>query len=170
MIKYLVYTDGSYSRDEGICHGGVVFCKPDGTIANRIHVKADNPYLNDLWNVGGELLAAYCAFFSIVSDILKNHDESESYMIEIVYDYEGVGKWLTGEWRTKKTATAWYKKAIEDLRSKVPNLLVQYTWVKGHGDDSLNKEADRMASYDMGYAETNGFSIIDLTSFLKGQL
>lgn len=64
--------------------------------------------------------------------------------ITIVYDYEGVEKWLNGEWKCKKDTTKGYKEFME---SKVfPNLNITLKWTKSHNNNKWNDRADELAN------------------------
>ena len=56
-------------------------------------------------NVAGELAGVISAL-----NWAKDNDITE---VIIFYDYEGIEKWITGEWKTKKENTILYKKFIE---------------------------------------------------------
>jgi ribonuclease HI len=67
--------------------------------------------------------------------------------IEVLADYMGVQKWISGEWKAKKIY-------IADMTRRVRNLIdiinnnggsVTLTWVKGHSGNYGNDQADIVA-------------------------
>lgn len=166
MKQYVIYTDGSFSSDDGLAHGGVVYSDYIGNVHNMIHVFSNHPDFCSMRNVGGEILAAWAAIYSITESVKANGWQDESINIKIVYDYEGVGKWLRGEWQCKKNATRWYKDAVWKCLKSLPTCTLTYQWVHGHDGEELNELADRVASYDTLWCERNGVEIIDLKPYL----
>jgi len=63
---------------------------------------------------------------------------------EIVYDYEGIRKWVTGEWHAHKDMTKmyqiWMRNKIEQF-----GILVYWRHVRGHSGDPGNERADQLA-------------------------
>lgn len=158
MQEFICYTDGSFNTP-GETHGGIVFWDRD-TYKSRIHVYSKNNNFTSMRNVGGEIIAAYCAIVSTVNKVKELNKESmDTYKLTLIYDYRGVGDWITGAWKTNKTATRWYKEAVTKLLAEVPNLSLNLVWVKGHGYSAGNNEADRVAEYTMSYAKRNDISI-----------
>lgn len=161
MRKYTVYVDGSY-RDKNfinnkqVTHGGIVIWDNERNCAQAsCHVYTDVPELVSMRNVGGELIAAYGAFYSIIVNLQKENRTHDDDLVEIqiVYDYEGIGKWLTGEWKAKQPGTIWYKAKCQELIDSVPNLCITYTWVRGHQTNEGNCLADKVAGYSLSEAE-----------------
>jgi ribonuclease HI len=166
MKSFIVYTDGSFGDTREV-HGGIVYWGADGP-TSMIHVKSSLPQFVSMRNVGGEVIAAWSAIMSIANMVKDlNEKEMETYTLNIVYDYEGVGKWLTGAWRTNKPATQWFVKSVRDILSQVPNLSIKYIWVKGHDNTRGNEYADRVASYTMDYCELHEIPICNLDEVIN---
>lgn len=166
MKEFVCYTDGSFNNSNET-HGGIVFWD-NGTYASRIHVYSNQAVWYDMRNVGGELIAAYSAILSTVTKVKKLNEESmENYRLTLVYDYRGVGNWITGAWKAKKPATIWYRDNVKKLLEEVPNLSLNLVWIKGHGDCRGNNEADRVAEYTMGYALRNNIPICQIDEIMK---
>lgn len=64
--------------------------------------------------------------------------------IEINYDYEGIEKWYTGEWSTKKDCTANYAQFMHNMVRKY-NLYLVFNKVKSHSGNKYNELADSLA-------------------------
>lgn len=166
MKSFTVYTDGSFG-DNGETHGGIAFSNHDGTY-NRVHVYTKHPAFVSMRNVGGEVLAAWSAIMSFIERIKKaNNEEMETYELIIVYDYKGIGEWLTGGWKTNKTATQWFVQSVRKMLQEVPNVKLRYVWVKGHSSTAGNNEADRVSEYSMNYARSNNIPICNMDEVLK---
>lgn len=166
MKTYTVYTDGSFG-DNGEVHGGIVYWK-DGAPSSKVHVHSKRPEFVSMRNVGGEVLAAWAAIMSVANAVKEENESTglETYEMNLIYDYKGLGCWLTHEWKTNKVATQWFVKSVERILSAVPNLKVNYIWVKGHADTSGNNHADLVASYDMRYCKMENIPICDLDSVI----
>lgn len=147
-MKYFnAYTDGSFG-DDRLTHGGVVFADELGEVTSAVHVKTGKTDFVSMRNVGGEILASWTAILIAVNSVKKYNEESmDTYQLNLVYDYEGVGKWLNGSWRAKKKATMWYVKTVRELLQSVPNLEINLQWVRGHSTTRLNNIADAVADY-----------------------
>lgn len=171
MKQWTVYTDGSYKRDASDVHGGIVYVPNPGEKPKQIHVTTTNPELVSRWNVGGEILAAWCAVFSVCQEVKKLNGECmDTYALDIIYDYEGIGKWLVGAWSCKNKTSKWFVKSVKDMLSDVPNLKLNCYWVKGHADTYYNEMADAVAFYDMVHCEINNIPICDMDEILAGEL
>lgn len=167
MKRYTVYTDGSFG-DNGETHGGIVYWGDNDAPASCIHVYSKNSKFVSMRNVGGEIIAAWTAIFSIVDKVKRLNEECmDTYELQLVYDYEGVGKWLTGVWKTNKVATQWFVKSIKDLMSTVPNLKIKFIWVRGHSSTLGNNYADKVAAYNMAYCRNNNIPICNLDEIVN---
>ncbi len=128
------YVDGSFMNNK--CGYGVVICdgpySPDSVMytANGL-VKGETHR-----QIGGELKAAM-----VVIWWMSHSGDTESM---IVYDYDGIRKWVTGEWHAKKPLTktyrTWMRNKIEEFR-----LLIRWHKVPGHSGVPGNEMADQLA-------------------------
>lgn len=139
---YEIYTDGSYLRRDKTCgYAAVIKCNiPDkeGIMSERvIYGKVTDKELVDMWNVGGEIKAVEVA--------LKYCAENSFNNIIIYHDYNGLGFWVNGKWKTNKPATASYKALVNQYKSSGMN--VSFQWVKGHSNIPGNMLADQYANY-----------------------
>lgn len=164
--KYIIYTDGSYSDVDGLAHGGIVYINENNECYNEIHIYSERPEFTSMRNVGGEVLAAWAGITSIQNGV-KELPPDTTIDIELYYDYEGVGKWITGEWQAKKVATAWYKKSVNELLGLIPKHSFYPVWVKGHDGDYYNSIADKVASWDISYCLDNNISRVCVDGLLK---
>lgn len=133
----VAYVDGSYNIETTQYGCGVVlftggreitfskgFCDPDMALMR---------------NVAGEIEGAKLAMKYCVDNNIEE--------IDIYYDYEGVEKWCTGEWKTNKDGTIEYKRFYDEVAKTVR---VNFVKVKGHSGDTYNDMADRLAKDAVG--------------------
>ena len=139
MHEVKVWVDGSYSRVDGI--GGIY-----GGGAVAYIGESDNPICfkcadtDTNWgrmrNVAGELLAV----MGIVEQLSKFQDSISR--IVIFYDYDGIEKWVTGEWKAKKVCTQCY---VQFMEEKKKSLNISFVHVKAHTGVANNEKADALA-------------------------
>lgn len=167
MAHYRMYTDGSFCDGSDITHGGIVF---DGDNQYKVHLYSRDPKFVSMRNVGGEVLAAWLAVFVAVENIkqeMKTSEGLQHHVVELVYDYNGVGCWLNGQWKCNKEGTAWYRDTIQKMISDVGCIELKLIHVKGHGTNEGNIEADKVANFNMEYAKSNGIQIIDIDEIIS---
>lgn len=91
-------------------------------------------------NVAGELLGAEMAVNLAYGLGMR--------CLKLFYDYDGIEKWVTGEWNAKKPHTKSY---VAMVRRLVKNgLKVTFQHVDGHTGIPGNEEADRLAKEAVG--------------------
>lgn len=135
----VAYVDGSSSMSIEGYGSGVVLIFPDGEIEELSFV-GDHEDAKFMKNVAGELSASMRA--------MKIAKQKGFKTLILCYDYQGIQKWLTGEWRCKNDMTKlykqWYDKNIEG------HLNLKFKWVKGHSGDEYNELADKLAKKAIG--------------------
>lgn len=67
--------------------------------------------------------------------------------IVIHYDYAGIEKWATGEWKRNIPLTQAYHEDVNELMKSID---VSFQHVKAHGGDENNNRADRLAKQGCG--------------------
>ncbi len=138
----LAYVDGSYQEALQKYAFGCVFLLPDGRIYTE-YGNGDNPESLQQRNVTGEMLGA---MYAVRVAMLNGFDT-----IEIRYDYQGIEKWVTGEWRSKNNLT---QKYAQSMREWGKNICIRFTKVPAHSNVYFNEVADEMAK--RGLTEANG--------------
>lgn len=128
-----IYVDGSYSESYNLASFGYIILKNDNEIYRHYDI-VDNPNVIDMRNVAGELAGVMSAL-----SWAKNNDITE---VTIFYDYEGIEKWTTGEWKAKKENTILYKKFIENISNTIKIIFIK---VKAHSGNKYNELADTLA-------------------------
>lgn len=131
--RVVAFTDGSFNSDEKIYGSGVCIFAPKDIYVELCDSDRDENYIS-LRNVVGEIMAVLNA----IDWTLKNGYNQ----ISIFYDYEGIEKWITGEWKTKTNLSSHYKKYIED---KSKTISIEFVKIKGHSNNKYNDIADKLA-------------------------
>lgn len=129
----LAYVDGSYDDSLKKYAFGCVFLLPDGRIFTE-YGNGDNEQSLQHRNVTGEMLGAMYA----VKVAMFNHYKR----LEIRYDYQGIEKWVTGEWRSRTELTQKYARAMREWGQ---NIDLRFTKVAAHSNVYYNELADKMA-------------------------
>lgn len=138
----LAYVDGSYQEALQKYAFGCVFLLPDGRIYTE-YGNGDNPESLQQRNVTGEMLGA---MYAVRVAMLNGFDS-----IEIRYDYQGIEKWVTGEWRSKNNLT---QKYAQSMREWGKSIHISFTKVAAHSNVRFNELADEMAK--RGLTEADG--------------
>lgn len=131
--QIVAYVDGSFDEKIGKYAFGCVLLTPDGEII-RESGNGDNPESIALRNVTGEMLGAMFA--------VKWSDKNGYSAIKICYDYAGIEKWVTGEWRAKNDLTQKYAKFMQEHGKR---LTISFKKIAAHTGDKYNEEADQLA-------------------------
>lgn len=138
----LAYVDGSYNESLKKYAFGCVFLLPDGRIYTE-YGNGDREQSLQHRNVTGEMLGA---MFAVRFAMVNGFSE-----IEIRYDYQGIEKWVTGEWRSKTELTQKYAKAMRDWGTQIS---IHFTKVAAHTNVRYNELADQLAK--TGLVQGNG--------------
>lgn len=124
----IAYVDGSYKDNR---FGVGCYCLTnDGTYK----LKASGVDTFNMHNVAGELYGAVIATQFAIKNGFKE--------ILIVYDYHGIEKWVTGEWKSKNKFTQSYVKKMSELSKKIT---IKFKKVKAHSGNTYNYIADKLA-------------------------
>ena len=133
----VAYVDGSYSKELNMfSYGAVLFYNGE----KYEFCKAfQDPELITMHNVAGEIKGSEFVMQYCIDNGIKS--------IDIFYDYAGIEKWCTGEWKTNKSGTENYKQFYTEAAK---NLKVNFIKVKGHSGDEYNDRADALAKSALG--------------------
>lgn len=136
-IKAVAYVDGSFNVSTNEFGYGVVMFHDN----RQIHLSDsfNDEEMASMRNVAGEIYGSMAA----MEYAIKNNVQS----LTIYYDYMGISKWCTGEWKTNKKGTTLYKKYYEQAKKKVN---ISFEKVKGHSGDKYNDLADSLAKKACG--------------------
>ena len=131
--QIVAYVDGSFDEKIGKYSFGCVIMLPGGEII-RESGNGDNPESMALRNVTGEMLGAMFA--------VKWCDKNEYSAIKICYDYMGIEKWVTGEWKAKNSLT---QKYAAFMREHARKLNITFEKITARTGNKYNEEADKLA-------------------------
>lgn len=136
-MKYVAYVDGSYMEDAtaGAYYGSAAIVQPDGGTGWSLIKQAGNDEMVAMRNVAGELMAVillceYCTKLDCTHLVIH-------------YDYEGIEKWVTGQWKAKNKWTQAYRRYMTTV--VYPKMKVEFMHVKGHTGVAGNEAVDQYA-------------------------
>ncbi len=149
--EVIAFVDGSYRKIEEIekYSFGVVLLTNDSE--NNLYKAFVDKTKMESRNVVGEIEGVKQA----VSWAIKN----EKQRIKIFYDYIGIEKWATGEWKSRAQVSQDYRIFISN-NSKIID--IEFEHVKAHSGIFYNEKADELASralLSQGYKTYNDGSI-----------
>ena len=129
----VAYVDGSFDSEKMKYSFGVVLIK-DGKVIETISQVGESDEVASMRNVAGELSGAMTA----IRYASRNGYEK----IKIYHDYEGIGKWARGEWKTNLSCTVSYKEYCEKMSKKIQ---LEFIKVPAHSGVEYNEMADKLA-------------------------
>ena len=126
---YQIYVDGS-CQDEAVGYGLVVL--RDEQIVTELCGLVEEEAVQGMRQVAGELRAVYEAIAWCQANGVPE--------VSVFYDYEGIQKWATGEWRANTSATLAYARSATTWP-----VVVHWHKVDSHTGNRWNDHADRLA-------------------------
>lgn len=133
----VAYVDGSYNIETKKYGCGVVlFAGGEEITVSRAFSDPDMALMR---NVAGEIEGAMAAMQYCIDNNIEE--------IDLYYDYAGIEKWCSGEWKTNKAGTINYKRFYDEIKKTVK---VNFIKVKGHSGDKYNDMADKLAKEAVG--------------------
>ena len=133
----VAYVDGSYNTaTKQFSYGMVMFCNGEEITKKEAFT---DPELAGMRNVAGEIMGAM--------EAMRYCTDRGIDKLDIYYDYAGIEKWCTGEWKTNKKGTMEYKKFYDSVKTTVD---IRFIKVKGHSGDKYNDMADSLAKSALG--------------------
>lgn len=135
--EMVAYVDGSFDNTSKHYSYGVVLLTNEGR--EVFFNKEDDEEMLSMRNVAGEIRGSMVA--------IEKALESNVTTLYIHYDYMGIEKWATGEWKTNKLGTKMYKEYFDSIKNR---LNVVFIKVKAHSGNKYNEEADKLAKKALG--------------------
>lgn len=131
------FVDGSFNPETNVygC-GGFLVVNGERYV---LQASSSDTEMAEMRNVAGEILGSTLA--------IKKAIELGLPEITIYYDYFGIEKWATNEWKANKEGTKKYKSFIEESRKKIK---INFKKVAGHSGIDGNEEADKLAKQAVG--------------------
>lgn len=127
------YIDGSYDiGTKRFSYGAVIMTAPGAE--EYFSQSFEGSELAAMRNVAGEIKASEFAISYAI--------EKEWPTLTVYYDYFGIEKWATGEWKRNLPATQAYFAFCQDAFKKIK---VKFVKVKGHSGNTFNDLADSLA-------------------------
>lgn len=133
---YLVaYTDGSFDKQSNQYSYGVIIIDFD-LIEHEASGSSRSEHFVETGNIAGEVFAFINALDWAVSNGYQK--------IKIYHDYEGLSKWIRGEWKANSTIANFL---LSKFNGKFKDVIeVEFEHVKGHSNNRFNTKADQLAS------------------------
>lgn len=131
------YVDGSFSKEKAMfSFGAVIF--HDGEEKHFCEAFSDTELVS-MRNVAGEIKGSEFVMRYCLENKIKS--------VDIYYDYSGIEKWCTGDWKTNKAGTRKYAEFYKEVSK---NVNVHFVKVKGHSGVKYNELADKLAKAALG--------------------
>lgn len=134
--EVIAFVDGSYDvTGEKSAFGAIIFTHGGNRdILYKAFTKQLGEEFISLRNVAAELEG--------VKEAINWAIQYNKTKISIYYDYEGIEKWATGQWKANKTITKDYVRFVQEKRSF---LQINFKKVPAHAGVKLNEEVDTIA-------------------------
>ena len=136
--RYDVYVDGSFINGT-TGYGAVILA--NGKSVEELYGPVDSSEVNGTRQVAGELAAVRAALNWCVEHAVKE--------VSIYYDYFGIEKWATGQWKTNQPLTREYARFVAGCPVRV-----HWHKVDSHTGDRWNDRADALAKRGAGSIQT----------------
>jgi ribonuclease HI len=132
--KFEIYVDGSFIN--GATGYGAVVLK-NGKVVDELSGAVDASEVNETRQVAGELVAVKEAL-----SWCREHSVDE---VSIYYDYLGIEKWATRQWKTNQPLTKEYARFVGECPIKI-----HWHKVDSHTGNRWNDRADALAKQGAG--------------------
>ena len=129
------YVDGSFNASKFIYGSGIVIIV-NNEIVHEQSLFGNDPILAKQRNVAGEMRAAMAAMKFAINNCMTS--------LVIHYDYLGIEKWVTGEWKRNNAYTKGYHEFMNKMMDD-HDICVYFRKVKAHSNDKYNDRADELA-------------------------
>lgn len=147
-----VYTDGSHFKNINNRKGiGIYF----ESLLKNISIKVTESFMESEFNLTPKeftfisnptLEIAACCY--ALKTLSENKEKINKIKEIVLYsDFQGVQKWLNGEWKIKKPFIRKIVNKIQNYEKEIKNLgiTIKYQYVKAHSGNNGNNMADNLA-------------------------
>lgn len=136
-LRAVAYVDGSFNSVTRVYgYGGCLIVNGKRHI---IQGHGSDPNIASMRNVAGELLGSI--------EAIRMALKLEVDHLTIYYDYLGIEKWVTGEWKCNKPFTQEYADWVNEMKTFIK---INFIKVKAHSGDRGNTTADFLARDAVG--------------------
>lgn len=143
------YIDGSYDKSKKIYSYGSVITWNGKKI--KLFGADNDPRFVDFRNVAGEIISATRTLqFAIENGVRE---------VEIYYDYAGIEKWATREWKRNNVLTQGYSEYVKSIESDIS---IRFVKVKAHSGLRENDEVDQLAKDALKSTEKHNMEVENL--------
>ena len=132
--RYEVYVDGSFING-ATGYGAVILA--NGRVVEELSGPVDASEVNGTRQVAGELAAVKAALNWCLAHSVKE--------VSIYYDYFGIEKWATGQWKTNQPLTREYARFVTQCPVRI-----HWHKVSSHSGNRWNDRADALAKQGAG--------------------
>lgn len=133
--RVVAYCDGSFDAERNKYSWGVLIIDPELN-EHEICGSGNNPKYLSTRNVAGEALGVINSLDWAISN---SYDK-----IRIYHDYEGLSKWISGDWKANSDVA---KMLVAIFESKFRGIVdVEFEKVEGHSNNPYNDRADELAN------------------------
>lgn len=137
----VIYVDGSYNNDtEQYAYGMMIEDSKGVHYFSKAYPK-DN--MSSMRNVAGEIAGSRTAIQYCLDNGFKN--------VQLNYDYIGIEKWCSGEWKAKNQSTKAYQDFYHDASEHVN---IHFNHTPGHSGIEGNEVCDSLAKQALGIPDT----------------
>ncbi|OUO75544.1 hypothetical protein B5F53_18225 [Blautia sp. An249] len=166
--EVVAFVDGSYDvTEEKSAFGTIIFSQSGNKdILYKAFTKQLGEEFISLRNVAAELEG--------VKEAISWALQYNKTKITIYYDYEGIEKWATGQWKANKAIT---RKYVQFVQEKSKALQIEFIKVPAHAGVKYNEEADSIAknallakghkTYNDGSVYFVGYSVQDWKTIIQ---
>jgi ribonuclease HI len=138
--EVFAFVDGSFNKKTFEYAYGIVLIDTNNEKLT-FSGKDNKPEVVNMRNVAGELKGA----MFITHYVVKNMPEIKR--IRIFHDYEGIAKWVTGDWGANLEYTQKYRDFMHSMKNKIE---ISFEKVTAHTGVTYNEEADKLAKTVLG--------------------
>ena len=133
VMQIEIYVDGS-EMNSSVGYGAVVL--RDGDVVEELHGTVPDSLVQGTRQIAGEL-------FAVIKAIEWCQENSVS-EVTLCYDYTGIERWVSGDWKAKHPLTQNYASLIRNSGIKV-----KWRKIDSHTGDIWNDRADELAKKDL---------------------